>query len=356
MNILLVPLFILVLSIIVVIHEFGHFLLARSFGVTVHEFSVGFGPLLGKKVRNGIQYSLRAIPLGGFVKIAGMDIALEGESPPRPGDRLFWELPLIRRILVILAGPVNNLLLALVTYILVAALIGIPNQFKSDPVIGVVEPKSPAYESGLSPGDRIVEINGTPVDSWEQLTKKIHNSPEQPLTLKMERNGVYFTREVKPFYDPALKAGRIGLLPAYTIRRLPLTEAVKYGFSTTGNGIVGIPVSLYRMIIGKERAGAAGTLGLFAVFDQALKSGLYLFFAMIAGINLFFGFFNLLPIPLPLLDGGWIVIFILERIRKKEFTAEQKATAQIIGLALILTLFVVLTYSDLVSMIRRGLH
>lgn len=356
MNILLVPLFILVLSIIVVIHEFGHFLTARSFGVTVHEFSVGFGPLIGKKERKGVQYSLRAIPLGGFVKIAGMDIALEGETPKQPGDRFFWELPLLRKILVILAGPVNNLLLALVTYILVAALIGIPHQFKSEPVIGVVEPKSPAYEAGLSPGDRIVELNGAHVDSWEQLTQVIHNSPRQTLTLKIERNGVFFTREVKPFYDPTLKAGRIGLLPAYTLRRLSWVEAVKYGFSTTGNGLVGIPISLYRMLIGRERAEAAGTLGLFAVFDQAIKSGFYLFFSMIAGINLFFGLFNLLPVPLPLLDGGWIVIFILERIRKKEFTAEQKATAQMIGLAVILTLFAVLTYSDLASMIRRGLH
>jgi len=357
MNIALVPVFIFILSFIVVIHEFGHFFLARLFGVTVHEFSVGFGPLLAKKVRHGIQYFLRAIPLGGFVKIAGMDIALEGEAAKKkPGDRFFWELPLGKKILVILAGPLNNLLLAIITYIFVAAVIGVPHQFMSEPIIGVVEPKSPAFEGGLSPGDRIVEINGTPIKSWNQLTDQIHNSPEQPLTIKIERNGTVFTREIKPFYDPARKVGRIGLLPAYTLRRLSFSQSVKYGLINTGYGLVQIPTSIYRMITGQERAGAAGTLGLFAVFDQALQSGFYLFFAMIAGINLFFGVFNLLPIPLPLLDGGWIVIFILEKIRKKDFTAEQKATAQLIGLAAIFALFIILTYSDLTSMIKRGLN
>lgn len=346
---------IFVISIMVLVHEYGHFFFARLFGVTVYEFAIGFGPALFQWEKKKVQYSIRAIPLGGFTKIAGMDLALEGESERRPGERLFCEIPLVKRVIIILAGSVNNLILAMVTFMFIAAIIGIPYQQQIDrAVIGVVEPKSPAFEAGLSPGDEIVEIEGKSITGWEQITEIIHHSPERILTFKIRRAEQVLVREIKPFYDPGYQVGRIGILPSYTIKRLPFFQSIKFGFLRTWQGLQDIPISLVRMILGRERAGIMGPLGMVGAIDQALQSGAYLFFSMIAGINMFLGVFNLLPIPLPLLDGGWILIMLLERIRKKDFSSEQKATAQMIGLAAMLILFFIATYTDILSLLKRA--
>jgi len=346
---------ILVISVLVVVHEFGHFFTARRFGVTVHEFSVGFGPLLAQKERQGIKYSLRAVPLGGFCKIAGMDIALEGEAKEKakPGERVFYELPLYQKILIILAGPVNNLLLALLTFIFIAAVIGLPDQVEEKAVIGFVEPKSPAFEAGLSSGDEIVEINGEPVQRWEDLGEIVQQSPAEPMVFTVRRGENYFTKEITPFYDPAIGAGRIGIMRAYTVKRLPFLQAVSYGVYSTGYGIKAIIVSVYQMMAGRERAEFLGPVGLVGAVDQALQSGLHFLFSLVTSINLFLGLFNLLPVPLPLLDGGWIVILLLERLRGKEFSAEQKAVAQMVGMLVIMTFFLIITFGDIGSIIRR---
>lgn len=345
---------ILIISLLVIVHELGHFLMARLFKVTAHEFSVGFGPLLFQRKWRKVKYSLRAIPLGGFCKIAGMDIALEGEpgEQPNPGEFAFYELPLYKKILIILAGPVNNLLLALLIFILAAAVVGLPDRPEERPIIGFVEPKTPAYEAGFSSGDEIVEINGELIQSWEEVVARIHRSPLQPLEFKVKRGETYFSREITPFYDPAHGIGRIGIMQAYTVKRLPLHRAVPYGFASTWYGVKGIVVSLYKVALGQERAGFIGPIGMVGFVDQARhQSGLLLF--MMTSINLFLALFNLLPIPLPLLDGGWIVILILERLRGKEFSPEQKGAAQMVGLVLMLILFIMITFGDVGSIIRR---
>lgn len=345
---------VLIISLLVVVHELGHFLMARFFNVTAHEFSVGFGPLLFQRKWRKVKYSLRAIPLGGYCKIAGMDIALEGEKgeKPNPGERAFYELPLFKKILIILAGPLNNLLLALLIFILVAGVVGLPDRPEERSIVGFVEPKTPAYEAGLSAGDEIVEINGQAIQRWEEVVETIHDSPLQPLEFTIKRGEEYMSREITPFYDPSGGVGRIGIMQAYTVKRLPLHKAIPYGFSSTWYGVKGIVVALYRVIIGQERAGFIGPIGMVGFVDQARhQTGLLLF--MMTSINLFLALFNLLPIPLPLLDGGWIVILILERLRGKEFSPEQKGAAQMVGLLLMLFLFIMITFGDVGSIIRR---
>lgn len=345
---------ILIISFLILVHELGHFFMARLFKVTVHEFSVGFGPLLLQRKWKKVKYSLRAIPLGGYCKIAGIDIALEGEpgERPNPGEFAFYELPLYRKVLIILAGPVNNLLLALMIFMFVAAVVGLPDRPEERPIIGFVEPKTPAFEAGLSSGDEIVEINGEAIQRWEEVVATIHRSPLQPLEFRVKRGEEYFFREITPFYDPAGGVGRIGIMQAYTVKRLPLYQAVPYGFASTWYGVKGIVVALYRVVIGQERAGFIGPIGMVGFVDQARhQSGLLLF--MMTSINLFLALFNLLPIPLPLLDGGWIVILILERLRGKEFSPEQKGAAQMVGLLLMMVLFIMITFGDVGSIIRR---
>ncbi len=354
MSLATLPVFIILIGLLVLVHEFGHFFFARLFGVTVYEFAIGFGPVLTQKRRKGILYSLRAVPLGGFVKIAGMDIALEGEIERQSGEKLFGELPLWKKITILFAGAFNNLILAMITFIFIAAVLGLPYQLQSNQAqIGFVEPKSPAYEAGLSSGDEILEINGEEINRWEQITKIIHNSPEKTLIFKVKRDDSIFTKEIKPSFDPSMDVGRIGILPAYIVKKLPFFEAVKYGISVTAYQVVAIPVSIFNMVRGKERAQFLGPIGMVGIIDQALKSSAYLFFSMVASFNLFLGIFNLLPIPLPLLDGGWIVIFIIEKLRRKEFSPEQKAAAQMIGLLIIMAFYLTVIFGDISSVLRR---
>ena len=245
---------ILIIGLLVIVHELGHFLMARLFKVTTHEFSVGFGPLLFQRKWGNVKYSLRAVPLGGYCKIAGMDIALEGESgeKPNPGEFAFYELPLYKKILIILAGPVSNILLALVTFIFVAAVVGLPDRPEERPIIGFVEPKTPAFEAGLSSGDEIVEINGQPIQKWEEVVAIIHRSPLQPLEFRVKRGEEYFSREITPFYDPAGGVGRIGIMQAYTVKRLPLSKTVPYGFASNWYGMKWVIAASYWQINGQE--------------------------------------------------------------------------------------------------------
>ncbi len=354
MSLATLPVFIILIGLLVLVHEFGHFFFARLFGVTVYEFAIGFGPVLAQKKRKGVLYSLRAIPLGGFVKIAGMDIALEGETKKQPGEKLFVELSLWKKVVILLAGAFNNLVLAMITFIFIAAVLGLPYQLQSNQTrIGFVEPKSPAYEAGLSSGDEILEINGEEMTRWEQITKVIHNSAEKTLVFKIKRDESIFSKEIKPSFDPSMDVGRIGILPAYVVKKLPFFEAVQYGVSITAYQVVAIPVSIFNMIRGKEKAQFLGPIGMVGIIDQALKSGAYLFFSMVASFNLFLGIFNLLPIPLPLLDGGWIVILFIEKLRGKEFSPQQKATAQMIGLLIIMAFYLTVIFGDINSILRR---
>jgi regulator of sigma E protease len=347
--------FIGLFSFIVLIHEGGHFFWARRFGVTVYEFAIGFGPVLLQTKRKDVLYSLRAIPLGGFCKIAGTELVLEGESKePPPNVKLFSDLSLGRKLLIILGGPLNNLLCALITFVLIAAVLGLPAQLQSDrAVVGFVEPNSPAFEAGLATGDEIVSLDGQPISRWEQLSGLIHQATNQKLRIEVKRKSEFLIREITPVFDAIMEGAKIGIYPAYTVRRLPWLKAVRYGVTVTGRQVLAVPLSLVQMLTGRVRPQFIGPLGMVGVIDQALKSGLYLFFTILASFNLFLGIFNLLPIPLPLLDGGWILIYLLEGLSRKEFKPEQKAVAQLIGVVMMTAFYLTVILSDFASIIRR---
>lgn len=356
-----IPFTLILLNFIVVIHELGHFWVARRNGIRTPEFSVGFGPLIAKTVHNGVQYSLRAVPLGGFVKIAGMAIALEGdetnEDQEIPQKERFDSLSLIKKIAIIVAGPINNLLLAFATLILMPIFLGVPMDIQTDQaIIGFVDAKTPAYEAGLTTGDRIVSIDGNPIEKWEDLVNTVNRNPEKPLRFVIQRGDRTFERTIKPYRHPGTHKGLIGIQAPIVFEKLPLNEAVVYGVKQSFYSIVAVVEAVGRLIVGKERASGIGPIGMVGTIQQATNSGMFYLLSIFASFNLFLGFFNLLPIPLPLLDGGWVSILILERLRKKEFTPNQKSIAQMIGLGLMLALFVLITLGDITSEVRRFIN
>jgi len=361
MSLLEIVLLLLFLDILVIVHEFGHFWVARFFGVRIEEFAIGFGPLVAKRVRGGIQYSLRAVPLGGFVKMAGMDIAVEGESGPEtrsqaadPGS--LRNKPAWQKGLIVLAGPIHNLILGLFTMIVTFAAVGIPYDFDKRAIIGFVNPKTPAYEAGLTSGDLVVAIDGRPIELWEEMVDSVRASNGRSLTWTIERSGKRFQRRIKPFYDPQERVYRVGLDSRLLFKRLSLWESIRTSLSSTYYISIGLIKLLSSAVVGRARIQLSGPIGAAGALSQALKAGPFWVLQMVVSINIFLALFNLLPIPLPLLDGGWVVIFAIEKLRRREFTEEQKAKAQIIGLVLIAALFIFITQGDIISEIRHFIN
>lgn len=189
---------ILLLNIVVAVHEFGHYLAARACGVKVHEFSIGFGPLVGKFNRKGIQYSLRWVLLGGYCKIAGMDIALEGEpeQTPVPQEQLFYYKPLRQKLLILAAGPFFNLFMAVLVLFGTAAFIGLPGTTANALVYQVTQ-GSPAYNAGIQKGDQIVALNRNSIQGTE-IAKIIGKSGGKPLQVTVRRNNQLLDKEITP--------------------------------------------------------------------------------------------------------------------------------------------------------------
>lgn len=348
----------LLLSFLVVVHEFGHFISARLFGVKVHEFSVGFGPLIGKINWKGVQYSFRWVLLGGFCKIAGMDIALEGEpgEPPVDPKESFNHLALWKKTVVIGAGPFFNLVLAVLLIFLMAAFVGLPSSIKSPaPIIEQASPGSPAFEAGLKTGDRIIAIDGEPVNEWADIPRIVGDSKGKTLKLTIERQEQIIEKEITPFFNPVDQRYQIGISPMVNYERLPIGEAAKIAVVYTGEFIWQFYKSFWQIISLAFKGGVMGPLGMVTIIERSSGLPLYHLFFLLIQISLFLFVFNMLPIPLPLLDGGWIVILLLEKLFRKEFSAEQKAAAQMVGLLAMLILGVMVTYNDILRFVRMYL-
>jgi regulator of sigma E protease len=204
---------IILLGVLVFIHELGHFLTAKWLGVRVLKFSLGFGKKVIGRKRGETEYQIAAIPLGGYVKLLGE--SPDEEVPESEQSCSFTGQSVIRRMLIVGAGPVMNLLLALVIFPLVF-MIGIqqPSYLSTKPVIGWVEPESPAAEQGFRPGDQIMAINGRSISDWESLTIRILTSPGEKLTIEFERDGRMMSKRLVPIPAAETGAGMAGFQPS----------------------------------------------------------------------------------------------------------------------------------------------
>jgi regulator of sigma E protease len=355
---------ILLLSILVVVHEFGHFITARMFGVTVYEFSVGFGPLIAKITRNGIQYSFRWFLLGGFVKIAGLDIALEGEAAdsteagkPSKNICLFHDIAYWKRILIIAAGPVFNVILGMILTFCLSAFVGWPSGLKASPTVLMATPGFPAFEAGIRPGDKVAEINDRKVRKWVQIPELVQKFGATKLKVEILRDGRRLTKFITPQYVPELKRHILGIEGVTSLERIPVKDAAKIALLSPWSYTQQI-VEMFVKIAKKEAKGTfMGPIGMVVIMEQITRLPLnfviYKILELAIGINMFLFIFNMLPLPLPLLDGGWIVIMTLERIFNREFTADQKAAAQMVGMVGVLLLGILIAYGDVRMLIRR---
>ncbi len=328
---------IFVLGLLVFVHELGHFLTAKAVGMRVEEFALGFGKKIVGFQKGETFYSLRMIPLGGFNKISGMD-------PDEDLDeRSYLSKPLWARMLVIMAGSVMNLILPVLLFFIVFMSSGV-NLPSNEPVLGELIDNKPAIMAGLESGDRIVEVDGKFVNDWKDVVAAIHDAKQAEIEIAFTRDGVLDATMVTAEWEPVTERYLIGVLPVIEHQYLDADEAFIMAVKRTVSVTEQIIVGLKQMVTGERKAELSGPIGVVQMTGEVASLGILplLSFAALLSINL--GIFNLLPIPA--LDGGHIVMLILEGIRGKALDGKPLRMIQFIGIALILALMIYATVGD----------
>jgi len=344
---------VVVIGVLIFVHELGHFLVAKLYGIGVEVFSLGFPPRLFHKQVGETDYRISVIPLGGYVKLTGENP--NEEVPPELVPKSFSHRPLGQRFAVVAAGPLFNLVFAVVALSAVFAFTGIP-YFTTE--VGGVHPDSPAAEAGLKPGDAILSINGQPVSRWEELSRLIRHSSDKTLTLQVQRGEDTFPLELEPrtmetttIFGEKVTARLIGISAAntYAIDKVNPYEAVMHGFTYTGRIVEMTVMSVVKLI---SRQMPFDTLGgpimIAKVAGKQAEMGVSYLIHFMAVLSVNLAMLNLLPVPM--LDGGHLLFFVIEAVRGKPVPVKHREIAQSIGLMLILLLMFFVFYNDIMRL------
>ena len=427
--------FLFVLGVLVFVHELGHFLAARRIGVRVITFSLGFGPKLLSTTRGDTEYAISAIPLGGYVKMAGESVEdVRSGAPDEFLSKTKWQ-----RFQVLIMGPVMNILLAVIVMAVVLAQgAEVPAYHDEPPVIGTVKPGSPAQKAGLLRGDRILTVAGDKVDTWDKFDLQIGTRPSRDVALTLQRDGNTQSATVRPDAQGKYEIGDIGVLPDATpivaslikgdvaekaglkpgdvvvavngermVQGSQLTEAISRNANKPidltirrggqeihvavtpqkrgDRGMIGVLISeptksfkpgpfealklsvqrniefgglIFKTLGGLFTGSTSprqlmGPVAIAQLSGESAQAGWIALFTLMASISLNLGLLNLMPIPI--LDGGHILIMALEGIARRDFSAQVKEKMLLAGFALILLLMVTVIYNDLtrISWIER---
>ena len=340
------------LGILIFVHEFGHFLLAKLLGVKVLKFSLGFGPRVVGRTYGETEYCISAVPLGWYVKMLGEE---PGEEIPEPErQRAYGSQPVWKRFAIVFSGPFFNLAFAVLVFFLIFVN-GVPYLL---PEVGTVTADSPAYREGIKKGDRIVKINDAPIEKWEDMTSVIHTSAGKEIRITIQRGASDFAlsitpekKAVKDIFGEEKTVGLIGITPSgrTSIEQTSISGALSLAFTRTWEISSLTLVAIVKLI---ERIIPASTIGgPIMIVDMAGKQaaqGAVSFFAFMAIISINLGILNLLPIPI--LDGGHLMFLGIEFVRGKPVSEKVFMFAQRVGIALLVTLMVFAFYNDIIRM------
>lgn len=324
---------ILVFGLLVFFHELGHFGVAKFVGIRVHEFAIGMGPKLVQHKRNGTVYALRVFPIGGFVR-------MEGEDESSAAADSFSQKSVRARISVIFAGPLMNFILGFFCFFLIFFSLGVPGTH-----IGGMIPDSPAEEAGLQTGDKVVEIDGEAIGSWEKLVEAVAASQGKPVEIVINRQGETQRLTVTPQHDDQSGRFLIGIIPG---SEKSFTGALRNSYEQSKFIFTEIFSFLRQLIRGQaDTADVAGPVGIISLVGQASRSGWMDVVGLAGLISINLGIMNLLPIPA--LDGSRIIFLLIEGLRGRPVDPEKEAMVHMIGITLLMLLMVVITYKDILT-------
>jgi regulator of sigma E protease len=341
--------FILVVGVLIVIHESGHFLVAKRFGVKIAKFSIGFGPKIFSKTVGETEYRLAWIPLGGYVKMLG---ETDPESvSPEDQARSFGALPVWKRISIAAAGPVANFILAFFLFTVVFWA-GIPALL---PIVGKVMAGSPAAKVGLLPGDRIMAVDGHPLSTWDDLRGLVENRIGKPITLLVGRNGKDLSLSLSPesmmgqnIYGQSVPQGKIGVAPGgeTTTLRYGLFDGLGRGFMKTVHVTKITVISLGKIVTGEiSSKNLGGPILIAQMSAKAAQSGLVNLLVFMGFISVTLGVMNLVPVPV--LDGGHILFLTAEGLLRRPLSVRVREISMQVGFVLLLSIMVFAFYNDL---------
>lgn len=348
--------FILLLFVIVVIHELGHLIAAKAFGVYCHEFSFGMGPLLFKKKGKETTYSVRLFPIGGYVSMAGdteneLEQKFEKELPP---ERTLTGIHPLKRLVIIYAGIIMNIILALIISSMVFLSYG-EAAVSPDATIAKVMEDSVAYKAGIQEGDKIISMklpDGSeyPIDYFSDLTTYFSlYDGEGSINFTIIRNDEKLNIDIKPQYDASEERYLIGIQAnEFQSVNVNIFNCFKYGFSYIVNLSVAIISALLNIFRGSGLANLSGPVGIYTVTSEAVSMGLDTYLLLIAMVSLNVGLFNFLPIPV--MDGGRGLLIIIEMIIGRPINKKVSDTIMTISVVLLLALFVILTTKDIIGL------
>lgn len=321
----------------VIIHELGHFLVGRKLGFKIEKFFIGFGPKLYSKEKDGIEYSLRAFPVGGAVMFYGED---EDEKDALSfNSQKAW-----KRFLVIIAGPVMNLLLGFLIAIMTLSFYG-----DYTPIISTVEAGTPAAYANLQPGDQLISIDNTNVDFYVEALTMLQSHQNDKVSLTVKRNGEYIKSDINFYYDDQYDKYRIGIVLGTEKRTFSLYEALTLSFKWIYFLVSQMLITFWGLITGAvSSSNLMGPVGTISYIGEAVRTGFESILRLACLITVNLGVFNILP--LPALDGGRLVFIVLEWLRGKPISREKEGTVHLIGFVLLMALMVVFTYKDIMRL------
>jgi regulator of sigma E protease len=339
-----------ILAVLVTVHEFGHYFAARFFGVTVEEFGLGLPPRIVGKRWKGTLWSLNAIPLGGFARMK--DENTGGTAPDS-----FQTKPAYARATILIAGIVFNFLFAALIFAFIFATYGAPTD-QATVRVGSVVAGTPAEQAGWHAGDIFVRVDGQTINSQDDLKRVIDAAAGQPIQAELRRDGQIVTTTITPRRPEDVPQGQgatgITVDSVYAVQRQPVWQAVPNGFKETVSGMGAIYSGLAHLVRGDQPGGVTGNLagpaGIAQVVGEVVQEATIpawvVVFQITAFISINLGIINLLPIPA--LDGGRLLFVIIEWVRRgKRVPPEREGMVHLIGMAVLLTIFVLVTFLDI---------
>lgn len=326
---------ILIFCVLIFVHEFGHFFVAKACGVKVNEFAIGMGPVIYKKQRGETQYSVRALPIGGFC-------AMEGENEDSDEPRAFNNKPAWKRALVLAAGPIMNFLTCIFLFIIVYMAMGVATT-----TIGEVSEGYPAEAAGIKAEDTILSIDGNKIDKWSDIAIYTAADNKKKVKIVVDRDGNKLTFNVGLKYDKESNRAILGVLSKGTHNPI---EAIKQGCYSTGQMTVMMYKTIKQLVTGEQSAkNLSGPVGIIYVVNESAHAGVINVVYLAALLSLNLGVLNLLPFPA--LDGGRLVFLVIRKITGKKVTDNMEGAVHFVGLMCLFALMIYVTFNDVIKYI-----